>query len=211
MRTRVKVCGITRLEDALAAVEAGADLLGFVFAPSRRHIEPDEAARIDRELPGGIERVGVFVNESADRIHEIARTVGLTMIQLHGSEPAEMDTALDLPVLRAIRVSDPAAALARARACTACALLIEPLVKGRAGGTGTAIDLGIARDMVLGLEGRRVFLAGGLGPENVAEAISVVHPYGVDASSGLETEPGRKSAELIRRFVETARGGMGRT
>ena len=205
MSTRVKICGITNLEDALVSLEAGADLLGFVFAPSSRRIEPEEAARIGSRLPAGIARVGVFVNETQARMREIARMAGLTMIQLHGDEPPEMEESLGMEVLRAIRVRDLASALGRARLGSATALLIEPAVPSSSGGTGTTMDWGIARDFVAAVPERRVFLAGGLGPDNVREAIAAVHPYGVDASSRLEQSPGRKSPELIRRFVEAAR------
>jgi phosphoribosylanthranilate isomerase len=206
-RIAVKVCGITRLEDALCAVEAGADLIGFIFAPSPRRIDAESAARIIAALPSGVERVGVFVDESAERIREIARIAGLTMVQLHGKEPPEMDHTLGIPVLRAVRVSgtDAAAALPAARAFPSPRLLIEPAVAGKAGGSGTAMEWALARAVVAGLPEKRVFLAGGLGPHNVREAIEAVRPFGVDASSRLEQGPGRKSADLVRRFVEAVR------
>lgn len=206
-RIAVKVCGITRLEDALCAVEAGADLLGFIFAPSPRRIEPEAAARIIAGLPAGVERVGVFVDESAERIREIARIAGLTVAQLHGKEPPEMDHTLGIPVLRAVRVSgtDAGAALDAARIYSAARLLVEPAVAGKAGGSGSAMDWGIARAIVAGLADKRVFLAGGLGPHNVREAIEAVRPFGVDASSKLEAGPGRKNPDLVRRFVEAVR------
>ena len=207
MSVRVKICGITTIEDALVAAEAGADLVGFVFAPSPRRISPEAAARIAAALPAGMERVGVFVNEEPGRIQEIARIAGLTMIQLHGEEPPEMEENLSLPVLKALRVGGGGAdeALARARRVRTSLLLLEPAVPGKPGGTGTSMDWELARTLVHGLPEKRVFLAGGLGPDNVRLAIDTVHPYGVDASSRLETSPGRKSAELVRGFLEAVR------
>ena len=204
-RVRVKVCGITRLEDALVAVEAGADLLGFVFAPSPRRIDPESAARIVEGLPPGPERVGVFVDETEERIREIAGIAGLTMIQLHGLESPEMDGSLGVPVIRTIRVRDLSTAIEEARARRAPYLLVEPAVAGQSGGTGRRMDLSQARELLEALPGRKVFRAGGLGPDNVREAIEAVRPWGVDASSRLEEAPGRKSPELIRRFLEAVR------
>jgi phosphoribosylanthranilate isomerase len=207
VKTLVKVCGITRAEDARAAVEAGADLIGFVFAPSPRRVDAQTVARIVETLPPGAERVGVFVNEAAECIREIARIAGLTMIQLHGSEPPEMDELLDLPVLRALRIpgTEAASAVDAAGRFASPLLLIEPSVPGVWGGTGLSMDWGIARSIVAALPHKRIFLAGGLDPDNVRQAIAAVRPYGVEASSGLEDSPGRKSPQLIRRFVETVR------
>jgi phosphoribosylanthranilate isomerase len=203
--TVVKICGITSLEDGLAAVRAGADLIGFVFAPSPRRIEPDAAAAISAALPPGVGRVGVFVYEKPERIRTIALIAGLTVVQLYCSEPPETDELVGLPVLWAIRMRDLEPALTLARSVPGWDLLIEPLVPGRAGGTGTVLELALARRFVDALPERRVFLAGGLGPDNVREAIASVRPYGVDASSRLEASPGRKDPELVRRFVAAAR------
>ena len=203
---RVKVCGITRLEDAIAAVEAGADFLGFIFAPSPRRIEPEDAARIIVELPPGPELVGVFVDESPGRMLEVAGIAGLTMLQLHGSEPPEVADSLRLPVIKAVRLRELEAGLEQARAYSSPYLLAEPLVPGKAGGAGVRLDFGLGRAVVEGLPERRVLLAGGLGAHNVREAVEAVRPWGVDASSALETAPGRKDPELIRRYVEAAKG-----
>jgi phosphoribosylanthranilate isomerase len=202
---QVKVCGITRLEDALAAVAAGANLLGFIFAPSPRRIEPAAAARIRERLPDGVERVGVFVNERPERIREIARLADLTWVQLNGSEPVTMETELDLPVLRALRVSDPDVTLLEAQGRPTTHILLEPAVAGKAGGTGVSLDPGVAAALVAALPGKRVFLAGGLGPENVRGLVEAARPYGVDASSRLEVSPGIKDPVLVRQFLEVLR------
>lgn len=204
--TRVKICGLTRLEDALAALEAGADYLGFVFAPSPRRIEPAAAARIIAALPAGsAERVGVFVNETADRINAIAAEVGLTMVQLAGDEPPGIHARLALPAIKALRLrrgERPEAMTGPAEAFAY--LMIEPYVEGRYGGTGRTADWEAAAAVAGRLPGR-VFLAGGLTPENVANAIARVRPFAVDASSRLESSPGIKDPQRIRKFVEAVR------
>ncbi len=214
MRTRVKVCGITRSEWALAAADAGADAIGLVMADSPRRVTPAEAARIVRALPPWVAAVGVFVNESPATILAAADEAGLTVVQLHGDEPPETVAALGrLKVIKVFGIAgddDFAAACEWKRKSERLgrvpdAYMVDARVAGGPkGGLGTRANWGLAARMIL--EGfRPLVLAGGLGPENVAEAIRTVRPWGVDGSSALETAPGRKSPEKIRAFVEAAR------
>lgn len=199
---RVKICGITNLEDALAAVEAGADALGFVFAESPRRVSPETAAEVIGRLPAFVLAVGVFVDEAPERVRRIAREVGLAAVQLHGSEPPEAAQALaPLACIKAFRIRsrNDLEDLARYRVR---GYLVDTYVAGRPGGTGERLDW----DM---LEGFRppgpLILAGGLTPENVAEAVRRVRPYAVDVSSGVEAAPGRKDHTLMKRFIQEAR------
>ena len=200
--TRVKVCGITNLADALAALEAGADMLGFNFyARSPRYIEPAEARRIIEHLPDRISSVGVFVNESAPaEVERIAREAGLGAVQLHGDETPEYCQSLrGLTTIKALRVGADFS-VESAAAYQTDAVLLDAYVAGERGGTGHTFDWTLAtltRERV-----PKLFLAGGLNPGNVAAAVAAVRPYAVDVCSGVETAPGRKSPELIRRFVE---------
>jgi phosphoribosylanthranilate isomerase len=200
--TRVKVCGITNLEDALAAVEAGADMLGFNFyARSPRCVSPAEARKIIEGLPGGVSCVGVFVNEPepAD-VERIAREAGLDAVQLHGDETPEYCQSLrGLTTIKALRVGADYHVESAAPYGTD-AVLLDAYVAGERGGTGHTFDWALAaltRERV-----PRLFLAGGLTPDNVAAALAAVRPYAVDVCSGVETAPGRKSPELMRRFVK---------
>lgn len=200
--TRVKVCGITNLEDALAAMEAGADMLGFNFyARSPRYITPAEARKIIEQLPDSVSSVGVFVNEPepAD-VELIAREAGLGAVQLHGDETPEYCQRLrGLTTIKALRVG-AGFNVESATAYHTDAMLLDAYVAGERGGTGHTFDWTLAtltRERV-----PRLFLAGGLNPDNVAAAVTAVHPYAVDVCSGVETAPGRKSPQLMRRFVE---------
>lgn len=200
--TRVKICGIRTLEAAQAAAEAGADAVGFVFWPrSRRSIRPEEAAQISRTLPPFVVRVGVFVDERPEVMEEIAEAVGLDAVQLHGDEPPEVCGALRRRVIKAIRVQDPSS-LAQAARYEVSAILLDTYAPDTYGGTGRPFDWSLAQE-VCGW-GRPVILSGGLTPENVGEAIERVRPYGVDVSSGVETD-GKKDPRKIRAFVEAVR------
>lgn len=205
MSTHIKVCGITSLEDAEAALEAGADMLGFNFyVPSPRYISPAEARRIVERLPDGVTCVGVFVNEPTPlEVERIAREAGLGVAQLHGDEPPEFCQGLrGLTTIKALRVG-PDYDVEAAAAYQADALLLDAYVPGERGGTGHTFDWALAtltRERV-----PRLLLAGGLKPDNVAAAVAAVRPYAVDVCSGVETSPGRKSPELLRRFVEQVR------
>jgi phosphoribosylanthranilate isomerase len=199
--TLVKICGITNLEDALAATQAGASALGFNFYRlSPRYIAPEKARLIVARLPPEILTVGVFVNESSPAlVARIADVAGVTSVQLHGDETPEYCCALkERFVIKALRVGEnfvPESALE----FETQAILLDAFDAGLRGGTGRVIDWRLARqtrELV-----PRLFLAGGLGIENVAEAIREVHPYAVDACSSLESAPGRKSALSVRAFI----------
>jgi phosphoribosylanthranilate isomerase len=197
-KVKVKICGITNWTDARRAVEAGAQFLGFNFyPPSPRYIKPAAARRIIRRLPEHISVVGVFVNETEENMLATARNVGLDYLQLHGDESPEAVCRLKrkVPVIKAIRVREsfrPAQMTAFSRAF---AFLLDGFDKQQYGGTGRTFDWKLARSAN---RGTRIFLAGGLTPENVADAIHATNPYAVDVCSGVEARPGRKDpARLI--------------
>lgn len=203
--TFIKICGITSLEDALCAVEAGANALGFNFyRPSVRYVEPSKARLIVKELPPGVMSVGVFVNEpTPSAVRAIASEVGLKGVQLHGDESPEFCEELkDFYVIKALAVGADFA-VAKALEFKVAAILLDASHKKLRGGTGQTIDWSIARKV--NESGVNLFLAGGLSPENVCDAIETVRPYAVDACSGLEREPGIKDMERVRSFVERIR------
>jgi phosphoribosylanthranilate isomerase len=198
---KVKICGITRVDDALAATRLGADALGFNFWPrSKRYIAPADARAIVRRLPPLVTAVGVFVDASRDEILRAADSSGIQVAQLHGDEPPELCASLPLPVLKAIRITD-AHALAALAAYEVSGFLLDAPSPGY-GGSGTTFDWSLAAEAAQVVP---VVLAGGLTPENVAEAIRTVRPWGVDVASGVETSPGVKDADRMRRFIEAAK------
>ncbi len=203
---RVKICGVTTAEDARYALENGADALGLNFVPGTpRCLDAGTAAALSAALPPFGARVGIFVDESPERVETIFREVGLDAVQLHGEETPEACRWLidrGVRVIRALRVKGPET-IAEAARYPACTILLDAFVKGELGGTGKTFDWELARDLAAR---RPVILSGGLRPENVAEAIHQVRPYGVDASSGVEGEvPGRKDFGRVRAFIENAR------
>jgi phosphoribosylanthranilate isomerase len=201
----IKICGITRLEDALHAVEHGATALGFVFwRPSPRCVEPEAAASIIAELPTGVTSVGLFVNEQVERIRDVVAETRIRMVQLHGDEPASYAASLATPVMRAVSLDRGSETAAWPAGTTFLVDAADPI---RRGGTGTRIDWQGAAALARGC---RLVLAGGLTPENVAEAIEVVDPYGVDVSSGVEDAPGIKNADKVARFLASARSAFER-
>ncbi|HRZ94512.1 MAG TPA: phosphoribosylanthranilate isomerase [Candidatus Paceibacterota bacterium] len=202
-RIRIKICGITNPDDARDAVAAGADALGFVFhLASPRAIQPAAAAAIIQKLPPFIGKVGVFVDATAEEIEAVARQTGIDTVQLHGAESAAFCARIGRPVIKGFRVRD-AASIASLEEYRTAAWLLDAFVPGQEGGTGVRFDWDLAAAAVL--RGRPVILAGGLSPDNVAEAIARVRPYAVDVSSGVERGPGRKDAARMRAFVEAAR------
>lgn len=197
--TRVKICGIRTEAAAAAAVEAGADAVGFVFyPPSPRFVSPTRAAALARMLPPFVVRVGVFVNAPVEVVEAVAQEVGLDAVQLHGDEPPEVCARLSIRVIKAVRVDGPEAVV-RARGYPVCALLLDAHLPGRYGGTGRRFDWSLARAL-----DRPVILSGGLTPDNVAEAIRQARPYAVDVSTGVETH-GEKDPEKITAFVQAVR------
>jgi len=208
----VKICGNTSLADTLLAAEAGADAVGFIFAASPRRVTAEQVAAIVPYLPAQLEKIGVFVDASLDQIAANVRTCGLTGVQLHS------DAGVDLPVqlraqfgsaLRILRVvhfnADAAeAAAALARDANVDGILIDSRTATAVGGTGIAFDWQAARASIFSGTGKLI-AAGGLKPENVAEAIATLQPWGVDAVSGVEAAPGRKDAAKVKAFVSNAR------
>ena len=200
--TFIKICGITNLPDALAAVEAGADALGFNFyRPSPRYIQPSAARKIIDKLPPIIFTVGVFVNES--RIEDIARAAGVEALQLHGDEsPEDCESLKPKYVIKAFQVSEDFDA-GKIADYQVTAVMLDAAHKTLRGGTGQVFDWSVAKRV--NDSGVLTYLAGGLSPENVGEAIEVVRPYAVDACSGVEREPGRKDTNRVRKFVHAVR------
>jgi phosphoribosylanthranilate isomerase len=194
---RVKICGIKRLEDALAAVDAGADAIGLNFwRPGRRYVAPETARVIARALPPFVARVGVFVDEDPETIRKIATLCGLDALQLHGSETPEFCRQFDRPVIKGVKVHGPESVDGLARYQVA-AFLLDAHVPGEMGGTGRRFDWILA---VRAKEAGPVILSGGLTPENVADAIRTATPYAVDVASGVETD-GQKDPAKIGAFV----------
>jgi len=203
MPVKVKICGITHLPDGLAAVEAGADALGFVFYhESPRSISVEAAAALTRQLPPFIMKVGVFVNAPEDLVRRASRECGLNLLQFHGDEPPEYCLQFGLMSMKAFRVRD-AASLQALPAYATDAWLLDAYSPGKPGGTGETFNWDLALE-ARGL-GRPVFLAGGLTPENVATAIQHARPYGVDVSSGVEAAPGKKDLVKVRAFIQAAK------
>lgn len=204
----VKICGITNGTDARRAVEAGADFLGFNFyRKSPRYIEPSKARQITRRLPAKVSVVGVFVNESEETMLEIARAVGLDFLQLHGDESPEMVSRLKrtLPVIKAIRVKKPFRQADIARFGRSDALLLDGFDKRQRGGTGKTFTWDIARRAN---RYGKIFLAGGLKPENIADAIRIVKPYAVDVCSGVEMEPGKKDPARLKALMQAVKNAQ---
>jgi phosphoribosylanthranilate isomerase len=197
---RVKICGITCLVDAVRAAEAGAHALGFVFyRQSPRWVPLSTASRICASLPPFISKVGVFVNATEKEILRVIEECGLDVVQLHGEEPPAFCRRFPTRVIKAFRIrdADDLRTLARYRAD---GYLLDTFLERARGGTGRTFNWSLAIEAKR--RGRRIILAGGLTPGNVAEAIRKVHPFGVDVSSGVETSPGRKSPAKIIAFLK---------
>ena len=200
--TRIKICGITHLNDALMAIEAGADALGFVFVPNTpRYIHPEQARSIIDQLPPFITTVGLFVNAEQQGIEAIADGCRLNLIQLHGDELPTLCVALSRRVIKAFRVKDESS-VSRLSDYRVSAYLLDTYVKGAMGGTGKSFDWNLA---LKAKSYGRIILAGGLTPDNVASAVLQVRPYGVDVSSGVEASPGRKDPAKVKAFIRAVR------
>ena len=206
MPPKVKICGITNSKDADAAVEAGADALGFIFfANSPRFIEPTIAQQIIATLPPFVLPIGVFVNEEAEVVRDIMDQCGLAVAQLHGDEPPTYCETLRRPVLKGIRLRDRGSFLSLAEykgRAGVRGFLIDAFSESSYGGTGQTVDWSIAAEAAAAAP---IVLAGGLTPDNVQEAIQQVKPYGVDVSSGVEASPGTKDRGKIQAFIQAAK------
>ncbi|MGH7232196.1 MAG: phosphoribosylanthranilate isomerase [Nitrospiraceae bacterium] len=203
---RIKICGITNPDDALAAVEAGADALGFVlYKSSPRYVTADVVRAIVRLLPPFVLPVGVFVNEDLKVVRDVMDSCGLALAQLHGDETAAYCEQLGRPVLKAIRFRNVSSFLALAEykgRAQVRGFVIDSFSENAYGGTGQVAD------WMLAAEAARiapVLLAGGLTPDNVGEAIAYVRPYGVDVSSGVELAPGKKDPEKVKAFIQAVK------
>lgn len=207
-RTRVKICGITRAEDARCAVEAGVDALGFIFfAKSPRNVEPEAARSIISRLPPFVDPVGVFVDEKVERVAEMVLACGLAWVQLHGGESAaycrQLSEMANCRILKALRVG-PHSTAEDALPYRDCVngYLLDTFQAAAAGGTGQVFDWTLIGRLQLA---RPFLLAGGLTVANIGPALNKVRPYGVDANSGLEDAPGKKNQQLIQDFISAVR------
>jgi phosphoribosylanthranilate isomerase len=196
---RIKICGITNLEDARMAVEAGADALGFVFAPSPRQVSPEQAARIIAELPPFVTTVGLVVDQDPG---PILAACPVDVVQFHGSETPEQVAAVPRRAYKAFRLRSQAD-LEPLGPYVASAFLLDAYVPGIAGGTGRSFPWELAAQAKR--YGRPIIVAGGLTPDNVAQCIRTTRPYGVDVSTGVEAAPGKKDPEKVRAFIRSAR------
>lgn len=215
--TRVKICGLTTLDDALEAVDAGADAVGLVFAEgSPRQISIGQAAAMVEVLPAFVTVVGLFMNHSAEVVTEILDAVPLDVLQFHGFEAPDYCESFKRRFIKTVPLGGMLEALDYAMPYgTASAFLLDSHALGERGGTGTALDLDFVLDAIdtqpedesrpNTLSGRPLILAGGLKPNNVAAAVQRLRPHGVDVSSGVESAPGRKDRVLMRQFVDEVR------
>ena len=203
MSTRIKICGITNIADALASIEAGADVVGLNFCEeSPRHVPMKKAAEISRQLPPFTMRAGVFVNPSEALVLRAIGNCGLSLLQFHGDEPPAFCVQFGLMSMKAFRVRD-AESLKKLPEFQTDAYLLDAYSSEARGGTGEKFnwDLAIEAQKF----GKPIFLAGGLTPENVADAVRKVKPFGVDVSSGVERSPGKKDHAKIRAFIAAVR------
>ncbi|MGQ0794268.1 MAG: phosphoribosylanthranilate isomerase [Deltaproteobacteria bacterium] len=199
--TRIKICGITNIEDALYAAACGADALGFIFfAESKRFIAPERALEIIRELPPFVTTVGVFVNESLAEIERVRRFTGVDAVQLHGDETADFCRALGGRLIKAVRIGGGLETGGFA-GYPVHAVLFDTFSEESYGGTGEKFNW----DAIRNFNSRRVILSGGLTPQNVQSGIRAINPYAVDVSSGVEEYPGKKNREKIKKFCEAVR------
>jgi phosphoribosylanthranilate isomerase len=210
MRTWIKICGTTSLEDALSSIEAGADALGFIFAESKRRILPENAQKIIRELPSGIEKIGVFLDAGAHGIRDVVREVELTGIQMHGEGEFPPEVYSYLPEDRRDGLRKIKTVIVwkgfeiRFDSYAAVPGVVDTWLLDSGAGSGKTFDWETARKQ-LGERRGQFVIAGGLTPENVVEAIRVFKPWGVDVVTGVEREPGRKDPEKLRAFIAAVR------
>jgi len=199
----VKICGITNMDDAMHAVQCKADALGFIFyEPSDRYIAPDRANEIANRVPDFVSKVGVFVDADPEYIHEVMKTVKLSAVQLYGNEGADDLVGYETSVIKVFRVK-PDFDVEVMRNYVVDAFLLDTHSEAKMGGTGRTFDWNIA---VRAKEFGKIILSGGLNPENITAAVRFVQPYGVDVTSGVELDVGRKNPEKVRDFIARAKG-----
>ncbi len=203
MSTWVKICGITRLEDARAAVQFGANAVGLILTESPRRVAPQDAFQIRQGLPGSVQSVGVFTEESIDEIMDLTKLLKLDLVQLHGAPDEGRIKAIRkiCPVIQAIRVLPDGSFNHSVFQLPADHVLLDTAIKGFHGGTGKLFEWSILQN----LDVSRLIVAGGVGPHNVGELVRLYRPYGVDASSQLEQSPGIKDHNRISSYVEAVR------
>ena len=210
MKTRVKICGITNLRDAQDAVDNGADAIGFNFYPgSKRYISPSDAALVSAQIPMRVEKIGVFVNSTLEEMLEIENEIQLDSVQLHGDESPEfienVRAESEASIIKAVRIDagfDPTDILKY----KADAILLDAFSESERGGTGQTFDWTIAKKCVELVD--QVYLAGGLSPDNVADAIRTVRPFAVDVASGVESLPGKKDPAKVSAFIKAAKEAL---
>ncbi|MGB5348357.1 MAG: phosphoribosylanthranilate isomerase [Polyangiales bacterium] len=201
--SEVKICGLTNVDDALRCVAAGADAIGLNFWPASPRCVDTRMARAIVEAAGDhVQMVGVFVDFSLAQIREVLLKTGIAWAQLHGAEPPETLAALLPHAYKAISVKD-GSAIELARSYPGEHILLDASVPGMPGGTGRTFDWAIAAEVQ---KERKLTLAGGLTPDNVARAVATVKPFRVDVASGVESAPGRKDPDLVKRFIDAAKG-----
>ncbi len=197
-RTRLKICGITNIDDAIMVSNLGADALGFVFAESKRRISPDAAREIIKTLPPYITTVGVFMDETSDEVNKISEYASLDAVQLHGSEPPSYCEEMNRKVIKGIKIEEKdtnESLIEKIKSYSVSAFILDPGT-----GSGKTFNWNIA----LGIN-RPLIIAGGLTPENVHQVIMNLRPYGVDVSSGVEKDFGKKDIEKVKKFIEEVR------
>ncbi len=199
MRTRVKICGITNLDDALSAVDAGCDALGFVFySKSPRAVTPKQAAEIISKLPAFVTSVALFVNETAEIVNQVIAETGVDLLQFHGDESAEFCTAFSRPYIKALRMKPELDLTAQFESyASSQGILLDAYTPGIPGGTGEMFDWSI----IPAERATKIILAGGLSTDNVATAITQVSPYAVDVSGGVEASKGIKDSNKMTDFM----------
>ena len=200
-RVKIKICGLTRVEDVQAAITIGADAIGFVFTASPRRISIDKAIELSAYVPKGVLRVGLFLDQDKSEIERVTRSVSLDILQFHGSETEQFCSSFDMPWLKAVAMEHAGSLKAAEKAFPgAYGLLLDSHSKGGRGGSGKSFDWSLSRPAA-----KPVWLAGGLSADNVRQAILAVRPFAVDVSSGVESEPGIKDAPRMEAFVRAVR------
>ncbi len=201
----IKICGITNLEDALTAANAGATHLGFIFADSPRQIQPKIAAEIISKLPASVKKVGVFVDEEIGKVNTIVRDCTLDLVQLHGNEAPEYCQKMIVPVIKAFRIKDKNS-LDQLKDYEDCVqyFLLDTFAPDKAGGTGKTFDWELALEAKK-LTSKPIILSGGLTVDNIELALHKVSPFGVDINSGIELSPGKKDQNKLKKIIELIR------